>query len=70
MLNIGKPPTFNEEKLTIEVHIFDFSKQIYNKKISVQIITRLRDGKNINDMDDLKHQLINDEKDCRKIFKI
>jgi riboflavin kinase/FMN adenylyltransferase len=43
LLNIGFRPTFgSEEKLFIEVHIFDFDKEIYNFKIRIDFLEYLR----------------------------
>lgn len=53
----------------IEVHIFDFSNLIYDKKIQVYLISRLRDGKKIDSLEDLKDELIIDEEKARKKIK-
>ena len=36
MLNIGFRPTINDDSHTIEVHIFDFNKEIYNQNIKIE----------------------------------
>ena len=41
--NIGYRPTFNQKKLLLEVNIFNFSKNIYNKKLKVEFISFIRD---------------------------
>ena len=64
MLNIGV--TTNK----IEVHIFNFSKEIYNEKIKIKFISRLRDGIDFNNSKDLKKQLQQDEKKCKSILGI
>ena len=64
MLNIGV--TTNK----IEVHIFNFSKEIYNEKIKIKFISRLRDGIDFNNSKDLKKQLQQDEKKCKSILDI
>ena len=43
VLNIGFNPTFDGEKQTVEVHIFDFHEDIYGKTLDVLFIERLRD---------------------------
>ena len=53
----------------IEVHIFDFSEFIYDKIIQVYLISRLRDGKKMDSLEDLKSELINDEKQARVILR-
>ncbi len=42
-LNIGFNPTFDDQKLSIEVHIFDFNEDIYGKTLDILFIERLRD---------------------------
>jgi len=43
VLNIGFNPTFADQKLSIEVHIFDFNESIYGKHVDILFIERLRD---------------------------
>jgi riboflavin kinase/FMN adenylyltransferase len=43
VINIGYNPTFGNEALSIEVHLLDFQGDIYEKKIDIQFIDRLRD---------------------------
>ncbi len=47
LCNIGGRPTFNpsEETQTIEVHLFNFKKNIYGKDVEIQFIRKLRDEK-------------------------
>ncbi|MEY3200392.1 MAG: hypothetical protein RJA13_2350, partial [Bacteroidota bacterium] len=46
MLNIGNRPTVNDSvDRTIEVHILDFSGEIYTEEITVKFIDKLRDEK-------------------------
>ena len=40
--NIGFNPTFHRDRLSVEVHIFDFSQVIYGKEIEVEFIARIR----------------------------
>ena len=61
MMNIGTNPTVNGEKQSIEVHFFNFHKDIYNKKIQVELIKRLRDEQKFNSIDALKAQLHKDK---------
>ncbi|MCY4262148.1 MAG: bifunctional riboflavin kinase/FAD synthetase, partial [Candidatus Dadabacteria bacterium] len=41
--NIGVRPTFEESRLTVETHIFDFRDDLYGKKVRVNFVKRLRD---------------------------
>lgn len=61
MMNIGVKPTLGENQLSIEVNILNFSEDIYNQKIQVNILKRLRDEQKFASFDDLKNQLQNDK---------
>jgi riboflavin kinase/FMN adenylyltransferase len=66
-LNIGKRPTFGEKEISIEVHIFNFNKNIYGKTLKIEIIKRIRDEKKFPSIENLKIQI---EKDCKLIDEI
>lgn len=70
MMNIGNRPTVIDEpgNETIEVHIFDFDKDLYNNPISVQLLSRVRDELKFNSLDELKVQLYNDEQNIRALL--
>lgn len=68
MLNIGHKPTFNENQLSTEVHIFDFNEDIYNETISVNFISFLRAETKFESLEDLKAQLKIDETKAREIL--
>jgi len=61
MGNIGVRPTIDDGDLTIEVHIFDFDEDIYDKKITIQFVDRLRDEKKFENLEALKTQLAKDK---------
>jgi len=58
--NIGFNPTFNRDRLSVEVHIFDFNKVIYHKEIEVQFIARIRSEITFKSADDLVVQIKQD----------
>ncbi len=61
MGNIGVRPTIDHGDLTIEVNIFDFDEDIYDEKISIQFVDRLRDEKKFENLEALKTQLAKDK---------
>jgi riboflavin kinase/FMN adenylyltransferase len=67
MANIGYKPTFGGVNRTIEVHIFDFSDDIYGEKITIQFIQRLRDEIKFNSEKQLIKQLNLDKKNSNRI---
>jgi riboflavin kinase/FMN adenylyltransferase len=63
--NIGYNPTVENHKLSIETHIVDFNKELYNENIKIYFIKRIRDEKKFNSLTELSEQLKKD-----KIFAI
>ena len=61
MMNIGFNPTVQGKKKTIEVHLFDFDSDIYNCKIQVSILQRIRSEKKFESVEVLKDQLKKDK---------
>lgn len=57
MMNIGFNPTVNGEKQTIEVHLFDFDKDIYDQNIEVSLLHYIREEQKFSSVDALKEQL-------------
>ncbi|WP_027721611.1 bifunctional riboflavin kinase/FAD synthetase [Maridesulfovibrio zosterae] len=55
--NIGKNPTFGNDALSVEAHIFDFSENIYGKNIRVHFIQRIRSERKFNGLDELKERI-------------
>ncbi len=71
MMNVGTNPTTDaDEKIKLEVNIFNFDKDIYGKKIKVEFIERLRDEKKFKSVDELINAIKNDEKNCKQILNI
>ncbi|MBU3715009.1 MAG: bifunctional riboflavin kinase/FAD synthetase [Ferruginibacter sp.] len=68
MMNIGTRPTFYDTERHIEVHLFDFNGDLYNKTLTVHIVDRIRDEMRFANADELKNQLEKDEKSAKKIF--
>lgn len=58
--NIGYSPTFGDHMFTIEVHILDFDQDIYNTRIRVNMVDRLRDEKKFSSIQILSEQIRKD----------
>ena len=58
--NLGYRPTFNQRKILLEVNIFNFSGNLYNKKLSVQFLKFIRGEKKFKGVDDLRNQIKKD----------
>jgi riboflavin kinase/FMN adenylyltransferase len=62
MVNIGHKPTFGSYEKSIEVHIFDFNQEIYNEKINLHFLKRLRNEKKFSTQQELIDQLVVDKR--------
>ena len=70
MMNIGRNPTFENQELSLEVHIFDFEKDIYDEELRIEFIQLIREEKKFATITELKLQLETDSKIIRKNFSI
>jgi riboflavin kinase/FMN adenylyltransferase len=64
--NIGYNPTVNDKKLSIETHILDFEKDIYDEFVRVHFYKRIRDEKKFDSLEYLIEQLKKDKKYAEK----
>lgn len=69
MMNIGKRPTFDGEKITLETNIFDFSDDIYGKLMLVSFEHRIRSERKFESPEQLKEQLTIDRQIVKEQFK-
>ncbi|PCH53702.1 MAG: riboflavin biosynthesis protein RibF [Flavobacteriaceae bacterium] len=67
MMNIGFRPTVSGKNQTIEIHFFDFNKDLYGKKIQVDVLKFLRNEQKFESVENLKNQL---QKDKEKSLEI
>ncbi len=68
--NVGVNPTFNVEKMTVEVHIFNFDRSIYGKTLRVNFIERLRSERKFPDVQHLAAQIGKDVEKARIILNL
>ena len=61
ILNFGLKPTITDEnKAIFEIHIFNFNKDIYGKKVRVRFLHFIREERRFDDIEALKGQIKND----------
>ena len=58
--NLGYRPTFHGKKILLEVHLFNFSGNLYNKDLTVEFLKFIRKEKKFKNADQLKKQIKND----------
>ncbi|RPG04899.1 MAG: bifunctional riboflavin kinase/FAD synthetase [Pelagibacteraceae bacterium TMED267] len=64
--NLGYRPTFNQRKILLEVHLFNFSGNLYNKYLSVEFLKFIRNEKKFKNINQLKAQIKIDLKIAKK----
>ena len=64
--NLGYRPTFNQKKILLEVHIFNFSRNLYNKRLTIEFINFIRKEKKFKNINQLKKQINLDLKIAKK----
>ena len=63
IMNIGYRPTFeNKHEIVLEVHVLNFSRDIYGKEFKVSFLRRLREEKKFESKEALIHQIETDKK--------
>ena len=58
--NLGFRPTFNQKKILLEVNIFNFKGNLYNKKLTVEFLKFIRGEKKFKGIKELKKQIKKD----------
>ncbi len=58
--NLGYRPTFNQKKILLEVHLFNFSGNLYNKYLSVEFLKFIRKEKKFKNVSQLRSQIKTD----------
>ncbi len=61
MMNIGVNPTVDGTSQTIEIHFFDYNGNLYNQKITIALLQRIRSEQKFKSVEALKDQLAIDK---------
>lgn len=70
VVSIGYNPTFGDTGLTVEVHILNFSRDLYGETIKIIFLERLRNTIAFKKVTDLQAQIANDIRAARRIFAL
>lgn len=66
--NIGVRPTFNGKERIVEVHLLDIQPDLYDKRITIDFIARLRGEQRFANIDALKSQIATDVQQVHQIL--
>jgi riboflavin kinase/FMN adenylyltransferase len=67
--NIGRTPTFGNNEVSYEVHLFNFSGDILGKTIRIYFIDRIRDERRFPDANSLEQQIRTDIETAKGVLK-
>ena len=69
MMNLGPRPTFGDAEVVLEAHLFDADLDLYDARVRIDFVARLRDTQKFSDVDALVEQLHRDAKNARKVLR-
>ena len=69
MMNIGTNPTVGGTEKTIETYFLDLHKDLYGKYLSIELLTRIRDEKKFDTVENLKRAMKQDEAFSRQYIR-
>ena len=69
IMNIGRRPTLNNgTNISVEVHIFDYSGDLYGRELHLSFIERIREERKFASLEELKAQIQEDIKEASSLF--
>ena len=68
MMNIGFRPTMGGSNKTIEVHFFNFNKDLYRQTLSIEILSKIREEQKFDSLEELQNQLKKDKNNSIALF--
>jgi len=70
MMNLGPRPTFGDAEVSLEVHLFDLSADLYDAFVKVEFVARIRDTRKFATAEALSAQLRIDEEHARRALTV
>jgi riboflavin kinase/FMN adenylyltransferase len=67
--SVGTRPTIGGTRPLLEVHLFDFERDIYGVHVNVNFLHKLRDEKRFDSLDELKRRMQEDIGQAREFFR-
>ena len=68
-VSVGVRPTFNEQKRLVEAYLLDIQLDLYDQRITVDFIARLRNEERFERIEALKAQMASDVEQVRQILQ-
>jgi riboflavin kinase/FMN adenylyltransferase len=70
MMNLGPRPTFGDDALGIEAHLFDADGELYGERVRLDFVARLRETRRFESAEALVGQLRRDAEDARNALAV
>ncbi|NLC56298.1 MAG: bifunctional riboflavin kinase/FAD synthetase [Armatimonadetes bacterium] len=67
-VNVGRRPTFDGTRITVEAHLLDFAGDLYGQKLTLEFLERLRAEQKFASAADLRAQITADVEHARQAF--
>jgi len=67
--NVGTRPTVGGTRSLLEVHLFDFDREIYGRHVRVSFLKKLRPERRFDSFEKLKQQILQDAGQARDFFR-
>lgn len=68
-LHFGPRKVLDLMEPALEVHLLDFSGDLYGQKVEIEVLNKVRDTQDFTNLEDLKLQIAKDIQQIREIFK-
>jgi riboflavin kinase/FMN adenylyltransferase len=66
--SLGRRPTVNGRELLLEVHLFDYSGDLYGQRLQVEFVAKLRDELRFDDLPAMQKQMRLDDEQARQVL--
>ena len=66
VVNLGTRPTFEGKGQRFEAHLLDYDGDLYGKRLSVSLVSRLRDERKFDGVEELATQISEDIVEARR----
>lgn len=72
VMNVGVKPTFHEDGKVfwLEAHLFDFSGDLYDQSLSVELVSYIRPERKFNSLDELVAQITHDAATAKQLLSV
>ena len=68
MTNVGVRPSVDGTKRLLETHLFGFDGSLYDLKLRVELLEKIRDEKKFDSVDELRDQIAKDSKRVKELI--